>query len=27
LSLGASRMEDWTTYRMTGEVLQNFAGK
>ena len=27
LSLGATKMEDWTTYRMTGEVLQNFAGK
>lgn len=25
LSLGAVRMEDWTTYRMTGEVLKNFA--
>lgn len=25
LSLGAVRMEDWTTYRMTGETLQKFA--
>ena len=25
LSLDAVRMEDWTTYRMTGEVLKNFA--
>jgi len=25
LSLGAVRMEEWTTYRMTGEVLKNFA--
>lgn len=25
LSLGAVRMENWTTYRMTGEVLKNFA--
>ena len=25
LSLGAVRMDDWTTYRMTGEVLKNFA--
>ena len=25
LSLGAQKMEDWTTYRMTGDVLQKFA--
>ena len=25
LSLGAARMDDWTTYRMTGERLQEFA--
>ncbi len=25
LSLGAVRMDDWTTYRMTGEVLKGFA--
>ena len=25
LSLGAKQMDDWTTYRMTGEVLQKFA--
>lgn len=25
LSLGATRMDDWTTYRMTGEVLKKFA--
>lgn len=27
LSLGAKRMDDWTTYRMTGEVLKAFAGQ
>lgn len=25
LSLGAKRMDDWTMYRMTGEVLEKFA--
>lgn len=27
LSLGAKRMDDWTMYRMTGEVLEKFAEK
>ncbi len=27
LSLGAQRMDDWTMYRMTGEVLEKFAEK
>lgn len=27
LALGATKLDDWRTYRMTGEVLQNFAGK
>lgn len=25
LSLGAQRMDDWTTYRLTGETLENLA--
>lgn len=27
LSLGARRMDDWTMYRLTGEVLEKFAEK